>query len=84
MSKLSVDPHNELSLQRAAILITSHLTLDYERNKYRPDIGSRRYGGPSCCLTSDPVDVSCSLVHGEDVHRSPSLGGMLFSTEFVA
>lgn len=65
-------------------LNTSYLTLDCERNKYRPDIGSQRCGGPSCCLTSNPVDVSFSLVQGEDVHRSPSLGSMLFSTEFVA
>jgi hypothetical protein len=58
----------------AVILRPSYLTLDHERNKYRPDIGSQGCGGPSCCLTSNPVDVSCSLVQGEDVHRSPSLG----------
>lgn len=68
----------------AVILRPSYLTLDLERNKYRPDIGSQRCGGPSCCLTSNPVDVACSLVQGGDVYRSPSLGGMLFSTEFVA
>lgn len=55
----------ELSLQRAAILSASHLTVEYKLNKYSPDIGSRRCGGPSCCLTSDPVDVSCSLVQGK-------------------
>ena len=76
--------HDESSLQKIIILTVGYLTLDYEGNKYRPDIGSRRCGGPSCCLMSNPVDVACSLVQGEDVHRSPSLGSMLFSTEFVA
>jgi hypothetical protein len=46
-------------------LLASYLTLDDERNKYRPDIGSQRCGGPSCCMTSSPGDVSCSLVRGK-------------------
>ncbi len=74
----------ECSLQTVAILIASYLTLDYERNKYRPDIGSRRCGGPSCCLTSNHGDVFCNLVQGKDVGQSHSLRSVLLSTEFVA